>query len=315
MKAVIRQVVVLIIIAFLGPRVSLGQSTSSNQLCAEHPPVTRDEVIKARNAGRGIRQQYILDRGPRPPGHEVAALPDQGGGDCPTEFTPRGSAAAAVGALLYDGQIHCSAVLVTRTMILTAAHCIQGFDENKFEFVLGLDSHHPIQISKIYSAEVHPHYDEGHFGVNDIAYAYLNYQITEATPVDLPDEVLPRTGNVSVLHVGYGIAGAQPGARRCVNIPVLDRCDDSFDYATANMNTCNGDSGGAAFRSTGEKVLLAGLTDWGDDACTQFGVDVDIGYYVDWIQARKSQAPRNMAYAHGSSPGHEDPWPQVRMRC
>src|SRR5208282_5698347 len=113
--------------------------------------------------------------------------------------------------------------------------------------------------------------------------------------------------NLSVLYVGYGIAGAQPGARRCVNIPVLDRCDDSFSYAAANMNTCNGDSGGAAFRGDSDKILLAGMTDWGDDACADFGVDVDIGHYFDWIQARKSQAPRNMAYAR------VEPWARLPL--
>jgi hypothetical protein len=182
-------------------------------------------------------------------------------------------------------------------MVLTAAHCIRGFDENKLEFVLGLDSDKPIQRASVYKADVHPRYDEGHFGVNDIGYVYLNNQITEATPVQLPDSTLPRTSNVSVLHVGYGISGPKAGVRRCVNIPVQDRCDECFSYATKNMNTCNGDSGGAAFRDLGDQILFAGMTDWGDDACADFGVDVDIGYYLDWIQARKSQAPRNMAYA------------------
>jgi hypothetical protein len=182
-------------------------------------------------------------------------------------------------------------------MIVTAAHCIQGFDQDKLEFVLGADSSHPIQRSKIYSAEVHPDYDESHFGVNDIAYAYLNHQMTEASPVDVTENMISRTGNVTIQHVGYGIAGAQPGVRRCVTIPVLDRCEKSFSYASANMNTCNGDSGGAGFRASGDKIVLAGLTDWGDDNCAQFGVDVDLGSYLDWIQARKSQSPRNMAYA------------------
>jgi hypothetical protein len=182
-------------------------------------------------------------------------------------------------------------------MILTAAHCILGFDQDKLEFVLGVDSNHIVQRSKIYSAEVHQNYDDGHFGVNDIAYAYLDHQMTEATPVDVTESVLPRTGIFFILHVGYGIAGAQPGARRCVTIPVLDRCEQGYSYSTANMNTCNGDSGGAAFRSSGDKMILAGMTDWGDGACAEFGVDVDTGSYVDWIQARKSGAPRNVTYA------------------
>jgi hypothetical protein len=276
---------------------SIAQDAPPRQICSEHPAVTRDEVAKARNASRGIRQQYLLDKDLRPPGRVVGVVPDAGGGDCPAEFTLRGSAAAAVGALRYNGDLHCSAVLVNSTMILTAAHCIQGFDPDKLEFVLGTDSGHPVQRSKIYSAEVHEDYDEEHFGTNDIAYAYLNKQMTEASPVEVTDNILSRTGNIYILHVGYGIAGAQPGVRRCVTIPVQDRCGKSFSYASANMNTCNGDSGGAAFRSSGDKLVLAGMTDWGDDGCAQFGVDVDLGSYLDWIQARKSRAPRNMDLA------------------
>jgi len=276
---------------------STAQDSPLRPICSEHPTVTRDEIAKAKAASRGIRQQYVLDKDLRPPGRVVATAPDAGGGDCPVETTPRGSVAAAVGALRYNGDLHCSAVLITYSMIITAAHCIQGFDADKMEFVLGSDSGHPVQLSKIYSAEVHPDYDEGHFGVNDIAYAYLNNQMTEASPVEVTDNVLSRTGNISILHVGYGIAGAQPGVRRCVTIPVQDRCDKSFSYASANMNTCNGDSGGGAFRNSGEKVILSGITDWGDDSCAEFGVDIDLGSYLDWIQARKSLAPRNMAYA------------------
>lgn len=64
------------------------------------------------------------------------------------------------------------------------------------------------------------------------------------------------------------------------------------------MNTCNGDSGYAAFHDLGgRQVVLAGMTDWGDDACADFGIDVDIGYYLDWIQARMYRAPRLVPFA------------------
>jgi hypothetical protein len=301
------QLLIVCITFVVGAHTLAGQDASIKQLCSEHPATARGLVVKARNTGHGIQEQYSLDLAYRPPGREVTVLVDTGGGDCPVESTSRGNAAAAVGALLYNGQIHCSAVLVSSSMILTAAHCIRGFDENKLEFVLGLDSGRPVQRASIYSADVNPRYDENHFGVNDIGYAYLNSQMTEATPVQLPDSTLSRTPNISVLHVGYGISGPKAGARRCVNIPVLDRCDDSFSYSTKNMNTCNGDSGGAAFRDLTDKIVLVGLTDWGDDACADFGVDIDVGNYLDWIQARKGLTPPHMAYAR------VEPWARKQL--
>jgi hypothetical protein len=307
MKALLLTLAIPLLLGVVGS--ARGQGVPVTPLCAEHPAVTREVVMKARAAGHGIRAEFLSEQNARPQGREVAGLVDTGGGDCPVESTARGKAAAAVGALLYNGQIHCSAVLVNSTMIVTAAHCIQGFDPNKLEFVLGLDSEKPIQRASIYNADVNPRYDERHFGVNDIGYAYLNNQMTEATQVQLPESTLPRTSNVSLLHVGYGISGPKAGARRCVNIPVQDRCEDCFSYATKNMNTCNGDSGGAAFRDLGDQILFAGMTDWGDDACAEFGVDVDIGYYLDWIQARKSQAPRNLAYAR------VEPWARKAIKA
>ena len=241
--------------------VSHGQDAAIMPLCSEHPAVKREIVTEARTASHGIREQHDLDLKSRPPGREIKAPVDPGGGDCPAESTPRGNASSAVGALRYNGAIHCSAVLVSPTMVLTAAHCIRNFDENKLEFVLGSDSEHPVQRSPVYRADVHPQYDENHFGVNDIGYVYLSNQVTEATPVQLPEDTLPQTINLSVLHVGYGIAGTKSGARRCVNIPVQERCGSSLSYATKNMNTCNGDSGGAAFRDLGDKILLVGMTD------------------------------------------------------
>src|SRR5947209_6900619 len=185
----------LVIVLLAGVAASFGQEANVKSTCSDHPATNRDVVQKAKVAGHGIREQHhSLDLASRPPGRKVTNLVDTGGGDCPSESTPRGLAAAAVGALLYNGNIHCSAVVVSPTMILTAAHCIRGFDENKLEFVLGLDSEKPLQRSPVYRADVHPRYDEDHFGVNDIGYAYLSQQVTEATPIQLPDGQLGDSG-------------------------------------------------------------------------------------------------------------------------
>lgn len=270
------------------------QEPTVQAICSQHPPSDRAAVNRARSAGMGLREQRIFDLGERAKkeGLEVPDLgSDPGGGDCAAEPTPHGSAAAAVGALLYNGQPHCSAVLISPTMAISAAHCVKGFDINKMEFALGQDAERPVQRSTVYSADVHPGYDQGHLGVNDLAYVYLNFRMTEAEPVTLATARLPPSTTRSLLHVGYGIAGPRPGVRRCVEIPLHDACETSFSHATKNLNTCNGDSGGGVFLSSGRDVSWVGVTAWGDEQCAEFGVSMDVGANRDWVKARMFDAP------------------------
>lgn len=265
----------------------IGAATPDEEkpLCDSHP-VSGRTVVRARDAGHGILTQRLLESGGKV---------QVGGGDCPPESTPRGEAAATVGALLFGGQLHCSAVLVAPTMAVTAAHCLKEFDQSRIEFALGADAKRPVQRSSVYSREWHTGYDSNHLGVNDIGYVFLSHEITEATPTSLAQGSLLGAGaNRSLLYVGYGIGGAQPGMRRCVDIPVHDACANTFSYKHPNMNTCHGDSGGGVFLDRGTDISFVGVTGWGDDACAEYGVSEDVGSYNDWVVARMSRAPRPM---------------------
>ena len=278
----------------LSASVASGQTIELAPVCSMHPTASRSTVLAARSAGVGLREQRLRELKERADkeGILVENVGAQvGGGDCASISTPHGRAANAVSALLYDGQPHCSAVLVSPSMAVTAAHCIRGFDINRLEFVVGSDVARPIQRSTIYSADVHSQYDEGRLGVSDLAYVYLNYRITEADPVTLAAARLPSTTTRSLLHVGFGIAGPVAGAKRCVEIPIHDVCTDTFSHAMKNLNTCNGDSGGGVFLSNGPDVVWVGTTAWGDEQCAEFGVNMDVGAHRDWIKARMSEAP------------------------
>jgi len=270
-------------------------------ICAKHPEVIHD--VAQRTQSRALRAR---DPNARPEGRPVEAGVNPGGGDCEADVTLRGQAAAAVGALRYDGLPMCSAVLVTPTMILTAAHCIKYFDFHRMEFTLGVDSDRPVQRSGIDAANVHPDYDDHRLGVHDLAYAYLSKRMTEATPVELSHGPLPRLINILLLNVGYGIAGPKIGGRRCVDIPVHDFCDDTFSHAAKDLNTCHGDSGGGIFYDLTGRLELVGLTGWGDDACSQFSVNVDLGPYRDWVESKKLHAPELVPYARVEPPARKD---------
>src|SRR5262249_39691593 len=126
----------------------------------------------------------------------------------------------------------------------------------------------------------------------------FNYRITEAEPVTLPAGRLPPSTTRSLLYVGLGIAGPVPGAKRCVEIPPHDVCPNTFSHAMKNLNTCNGDSGGGMCLSTGPDAVWVGTTAWGDEQCAEFGVNMDVGAYRDWIKSRMSEAPWPLRPAH-----------------
>ncbi len=274
-------------------------------VCRQHP-ATGKTNRSARAAGNGIRAQHLAElEQARKEGKPLGNIVEVGGGDCPPEDTPRGAAAAAVGALLYDGQLHCSAVLVAPTMVVTAAHCVNGFDLNKMVFALGADTDRPIQRASAYRAEPRTNYDPDHLGVNDVGYVHLARAMTEAAPVKLTTDEHLQVGNRPILYVGYGIAGSLPGARRCVTIPVHDTCGDTFSAATKLMNTCNGDSGGGVFFDSGTELSLVGVTNWGDERCADFAVSADVGFHRDWIKAQIGDAPHGVAPAHVEESGRK----------
>lgn len=42
-----------------------------------------------------------------------------------------------VGVILLDGKVHCSGTVVGKQTVITAAHCLQGYDKQQMKFVLG----------------------------------------------------------------------------------------------------------------------------------------------------------------------------------
>jgi hypothetical protein len=262
--------------------------------CKLHPSAADSDFRKARDSGQGIAARRTENEG--------APTASYGGRECASEATRLGAAAAAVGALLYRGQLHCSGVLVSRNTVVTAAHCVKGFDKAHMEFVLGPDAHKPVERADVYNLGWHGSYDEGRSGIGDIAYVWLDRPLTKVDPVSPAPEPLTNT-NLQLEYVGYGV-GTPRGARRCVGIPVHDTCGDTFGYGSQQMNTCHGDSGGGVIREFGSGTWLVGITNWGDPTCIQFGVSADVGFYHDWILARISEAPPETGPPSLDQPGN-----------
>ncbi len=192
----------------------------------------------------------------------------------------------AVGALVYNGQAHCTGTLIAPRKVLTAGHCVSGFSANKMKFVIGPDIWHPQATLQAASLLAHPNYN-GNTIANDIGLVTLT--------ADAPIAPLPVLGamdsswvGTDLFFVGYGVdngynqSGA--GTKRAVWMRVSQVLATSFRYQDAGKNTCNGDSGGPAFfRDASNNYFVAGVTSYGDAYCTQYGVDTRVDAYLDFL--------------------------------
>ena len=89
------------------------------------------------------------------------------------------------------------------------------------------------------------------------------------------------------LFIGYGVISSEEedsGEKRSVAIPITELDTDSFTYAGQGVNTCFGDSGGPALLEMDGSLQVIGVTSWGDDYCTEFGVNTRTDTYTEFIQ-------------------------------
>ncbi len=212
----------------------------------------------------------------------------------------------AVGALLYDGEQGCTGTLVTPTVVVTAAHCLEEVSAREVSFFRGPDARNLDAGTRLQAVELrmHPDYDTFEV-VNDIGVVRL----AEPAPVqpmarlmaEMSDEWVGR----NVLFVGYGITDAMvddAGIKRSVQIELTEVADTWFRYAGPGVNTCNGDSGGPAIVELDGQPTLIGVTSWGDEDCAEFGVDTRTDVFEAFIKAFiDGQPPANPG--DGPDPG------------
>ncbi len=258
--------VLAVLTAIFGPSPARGQD--EGKTCNEHPPVTRKDGIPRLRGARDYPPENL------------------GGSDCAQVGANDSTLAAATGALLYNKEAHCSAVLVSPAAVVTAAHCVFRYDTAKLSFQLGRDPNRPLQSASVADVVLprgRQAYDPTRHGVNDVAVVRLAQRITEAPPVTLADHPLlslPGSAVYPLLHVSYGVASNPRYTRRCVHLSVKDACESAFSTAYSTQS-CHGDSGGGLFRDG----RLVGITSWGDADCQAFGVAMDAAVHQDFIRA------------------------------
>ncbi len=193
---------------------------------------------------------------------------------------------AAVGALTQRGASFCTGTVVAKRLVVTAAHCLDGVRASNIRFVLGPNASAPQAQLGVARAIAHPQYDARRI-TNDIGVLVLSSDAPVA-PIALNDAMSSSWVGRTLTFVGYGatngVTGRGGGVKRAVDIAVSQVGSTQFSYADRTKNTCFGDSGGPAFaRDAAGALTLVGVTSYGDQTCSRYGVDTRVDVYRSFI--------------------------------
>jgi secreted trypsin-like serine protease len=196
----------------------------------------------------------------------------------------------------------CSGTLISSTVFLTAAHCIDEGQSVYVSFDLTINEPVTAQTNTIYHGTGHPHPDAytkgGESDPLDVAVVVLDDPVQGIAPAPLPTENLlslmsnQELKSATFVAAGYGTVRDQKQggwrplfwdptrrwAYQTVNSLEPAWLNLSMNTSTGDGGTCYGDSGGPHF--LGDVVVAVTVT--GDTQCKS----TDKDYRVDTPQAR-----------------------------
>jgi hypothetical protein len=219
--------------------------------------------------------------------------------------TPEGSYPYVV-AILIGHDLHCTGTVVGQHTILTAAHCINGYEDRisrgEMSYLIGTvitnpqkgpfpirEGVYPRGADPIqYSPGDHQHDIGLLYTVDNIPTTFAAIQHTSSPP-----QWSDIVNKQALVFVGFGYNKSDVGDLTGLGIKreapwQASSADDwRFYFHAANNNTCSGDSGGPAFFQNEQtrELVLVGITSVGDAACT-YGADTRMDTHYSWASSK-----------------------------
>ena len=191
----------------------------------------------------------------------------------------------AVVALLLNGSVYCTGVLLTNNVVATAAHCVTPTPPEQVYFGSDPTTKKGTFIP-VTTSRVHPDFDEDTL-VNDIAVVGLGATAPVAPLNVFVKEFDDSYIGLEIRLIGFGATGpeaTQNLRKRTGTTAITSYSNDDFRFRPAPSQTCVGDSGGPAVARIGDHEAVIGLTSSGDSNCATYGRDMRIDRYLPFIQ-------------------------------
>ncbi len=206
-----------------------------------------------------------------------------------------------VGAILINGRLHCTGTVVGKKTILTAAHCLHGYEDqiDGMSFLLGYNllqpEFGPVKIERF----KYPKGIVSGFKFNpktledDIGLVYLQNSLdVKASTLHLGEpawyKILENKDNLIFVGFGYDVIDNQKvgsGIKREAAWTINGISNRRVTFNVPNRNTCKGDSGGPAFIISSRSLIQVGITSGGDPECT-LGFETRIDAFSGWLQGK-----------------------------
>ncbi|XP_071746633.1 transmembrane protease serine 9 [Lepeophtheirus salmonis] len=218
-----------------------------------------------------------------------------------------------IAALFNRGRQFCGGSLISRSHILTAAHCVAQMtrsDVNNLEVRLGehnikdaLDTQ--VEVRKVNKIIRHKGFSSQTLW-NDVALLFLSDPVSYSDiikPICIDTSDDPYDKNETATVVGWGSlreSGPQPSILQEVTLRLWknEKCQETYNGASPagitdhmicagrqGKDSCSGDSGGPMVKAKGDKWVQIGIVSWGIGCGKSHfpGVYTRVGKMYEWI--------------------------------
>ncbi len=191
----------------------------------------------------------------------------------------------------------CTGTLVSPSVILTAAHCVDMLvGDPQVTIFFGTDIEGGGIRIGVKDVVAHPMWTGNLSGGRDVGMLLMDKRMEDIAAVPLSNFDMSELVGTEIVRVGFGIydaaTRAQDGKKRAgtTTVTSVPSGADTFIAGDANLITCSGDSGGPAYLTVEGTTYLAGVHSFGLEGCTSpYNGDTRVELYAEsfiqpWIQ-------------------------------